>query len=96
MQSDEFEWDDAKAVANLKKHRVSFEAARLVFDDLSALDRGEEGGNAEEARYLSTGMVNGVLLTVAYTHREDRIRIISARKATRHEQREYDRSKAPE
>ena len=43
-----------------------------------------------------TGMVNSVILTVVYIERGDRIRIISARKATTHEEREYDRSQTPE
>jgi uncharacterized DUF497 family protein len=83
MRDDRFEWDDAKAQANLEKHEVSFEAARLVFDEIE--DRGEYG----EDRFIAIGMVGGRLLTVAYTERDGRIRIISARKATRREQDSY-------
>jgi uncharacterized protein len=88
----EFEWDDAKAAANLRKHNVSFPLATRAFDDLFALveqDFGEEFG---EERFLITGMVDGVLVMVVYTERGDRIRIISARKANSYEQRRYYRS----
>jgi uncharacterized DUF497 family protein len=89
---DEFEWDEIKGRTNLVKHGVSFVAARLVFDDVFALERLDCGGTPAEARYVTTGMANAVLLTVVYTERGERIRIISARKATRHEQKEYYRS----
>ena len=96
MDGDEFEWNDAKAQSNLAKHGVGFEAAYRVFGDAFALDRLDSEIEPCEMRYLITGMVNGVLLTVVYTERGDRIRIISARKATRHEQREYYRSQTAE
>jgi uncharacterized protein len=89
---EEFEWDRAKARSNLTKHGVSFEAARQVFDDVFALEQFDYVGDPPEPRCIITGMANGVILTVAYTERGDRIRIISARKATTHEQREYYRS----
>ena len=92
MQIDEFEWDANKARTNLLKHGVSFTAARLVFDDVFALERLD--ASDVEVRYVITGMANGILLTVVYTERGERTRIISARKATRHEQREYYGSQA--
>jgi uncharacterized DUF497 family protein len=93
---DEFEWDEVKAQSNLAKHGVSFEAARRVFDDVFALERLDFSGTPAEHRYVATGMANLVLLTVVYTERAERIRIISARKATRHEQQEYYRSQTAE
>jgi uncharacterized DUF497 family protein len=96
MNDDEFEWDAAKAESNLSKHNVSFEAARRVFDDVFACERRDAEGGADEIRYVITGVVNGVILTVVYTDRGDRARIISARKATTHEQREYYRSQTAE
>ncbi len=96
MPQDEFEWGADKARRNLAKHGVSFQAARLVFDDVFALDRLDDAGGGGEVRYIVTAMANGVLLTVVYTERGARIRIISARKATRHEQREYYQSQATE
>jgi uncharacterized DUF497 family protein len=91
MQSDEFEWDDAKAEANLRKHRISFRAASRVFDDVFALIEQDVSEDYDENRYLATGLVEGLLITVAYTERDDRVRIISARKANKNEQRAYDR-----
>ena len=81
----EFEWDAAKAVANLKKHRVSFEAARSVFFDEFALQFFDETHSSEEDRFLMLGMSSTAnLLLVCHCEREQgtKIRIISARKAT--------------
>ena len=87
-----FEWDTAKAKANLKKHRVSFETATRVFADPFAIttqDRIEDG----EYRWQTLGMVDGVvLLLVAHTLQEvedggELIRIISARRADPNEKR---------
>ena len=88
----EFEWDADKAEANLRKHRIAFEAARWVFRDDFAVEWPDTDLPYREMRFVITGMVDGGLLRVVYTERNDRIRIISARKATRHEQREYYRS----
>jgi uncharacterized DUF497 family protein len=92
MDGGEFEWDEAKARSNLAKHEVSFEAARLFFDDVFALDRFGLDNDPGETRYVITGLVNGVMWTVFYAERDDRTRIISARKATRSEEDEYYRS----
>lgn len=89
MRDDRFEWDDRKAATNLRKHDVSFDLARLVFDDPMALD--ELDDEESEDRFARLGMVNGVLLMVIYTQRRDRIRIISARKADKNEQTDYFR-----
>ena len=96
MADDEFECDAAKAQNNLAKHLVGFEAARRVFDDAFALDRHDIGSRGGEVRYVITGMVDGALLTVVYTERGERTRIISARRATKHAQREYYRSQTSE
>jgi uncharacterized protein len=96
IANEEFEWDAAKAQSNLAKHLVDFAAARRVFDDAFALDRLDRGGGASEIRYIIMGMVNGVLLTVVYTERGARTRIISARRATKHEHREYYCNQTPE
>lgn len=96
MDADEFEWDAAKAERNLVKHGVSFEAARCVFDDVFAFERFDFDSEPGEIRHVVTGIVNDVILTVVYTERGERIRIISARKATKHEQREYYRSQTAE
>ena len=90
-----FEWDENKNRRNLAKHKVSFETARLVFDDphvLSIQDRVVEG----EERWQTVGMVFGTVLFVGHTYREQAgdevIRLISARKAIAHERRAYAKS----
>ncbi len=90
-----FEWDDAKAETNLRKHGVRFEEAALVFNDplaVSVQDRIENG----EERWQTIGMVGAcLLLLVAHTVRfEDEgievVRIISARRVDRKERRRYE------
>ena len=89
-----FEWDEKKSRRNLAKHKVSFETATLVFDDphsLSRFDRIQDG----EERWLTLGFVGGVVvLLVAHVDYEEDgeaiVRIISARKATRHERKVYE------
>ena len=89
MQDDQFEWDDDKARANLARHKLSFEAARAVFEDVAAIDELDDRENYGEERFNRTGLTNGVLVTVCYTEREDRYRIISARRATKREHEAY-------
>jgi uncharacterized DUF497 family protein len=89
MNETEFEWDAVKAEGNLTKHGVSFIAATYVFDDIFALECLDYDSQPSEIRYMIIGAVNGIVLTVVYTERGERIRIISARKATKHEQKEY-------
>ena len=92
----EFEWHPGEAEANLRKHGIAFEAARRVFKDGFAIETPDADLPYGEARFVITGMVDGRLLRVVFTERKGRIRIISARKATRHEQREYYRSQTDE
>lgn len=87
MRDDRFEWDDRKAALNLRRHEVDFDAARAVFDDDDAIDDPDD--DPDELRFRRVGMSDGLILTVIYTERGRRIRIISARKATTHEQRDY-------
>jgi len=88
----QFDWDPAKARANLANHGVSFERARLVFSDALALIEDDE--EASEVRWRITGMADGVLLRVVYTESESDddlvIRIISARRLTQAERRQYE------
>ena len=91
----EFEWHDAKAEANLDAHGVSFELARTVFKGPFAIERLDDREDYGEERFVIVGMAEGhVLLFVAYTERQERIRIISARRATQHEQDDYFRQNA--
>ena len=89
MQDENFEWDDDKNAANYAKHGVSFEQARLVFKDAFAIEEYDDRVDYGEERLIIIGMAEGVLIFVAYTERDDRVRIISARRATSHEQSDY-------
>jgi uncharacterized protein len=85
-----FGFDPAKAATNLKKHRVSFADAEGVFHDPLAIHR--EDPDAEgEARFVAVGTSStGQILVVVYTLRGNDIRLISARRATRREVKDYE------
>jgi uncharacterized DUF497 family protein len=93
METPEFEWDDEKAVSNLKKHDVSFEEGATIFNDpLIATIFDPDHSEAEE-RYISVGIsVQGRLLVVVHTDRSARIRLISCRKATNVERKAYEKN----
>ena len=87
-----FEWDLAKATSNLRKHKVSFEAAQSVFYDELAVQFFDEEHSGAEERFLMLGMSSdGRLLLVCHCERSsgEVIRIISARKATASEAKFY-------
>ena len=86
-----FEWDEEKAKANLKNHRVSFEEATTVFSDPFSITIPDPDRSAEEQRYIDMGNSDrGRVLVVVYTERGATIRIISCRKATPTERRRYE------
>jgi uncharacterized protein len=91
----EFEWDDAKAASNLRDHGVSFAQATAAFRDPFAVEWIDDRRAYGEERIILLGMKDGQILTVVYTERNTRIRIISARRATKHEQDLYFRQNAP-
>jgi uncharacterized DUF497 family protein len=87
----EFEWDPDKAARNLAKHGVPFHEAATVFGDPLAMTYFDPDHSDDEDRFLTFGHSNtGQLLVVSHTDREDRTRIISARRATRKETRQYE------
>jgi len=88
----EFEWDPHKAVINEKRHGINFSEATTVFGDPLELTISDPEHSFGEYRFLSIGKSNaGNLLVVSYTELQpNKIRIISARKATRQEQRYYE------
>ncbi len=87
----DFEWDERKANSNYAKHGVTFEAAKEAFRDPFALTELDCDETAEE-RWRVIGLTQAGVLFVVYTERNGGvIRIISARKATRHEQNHYNR-----
>jgi uncharacterized DUF497 family protein len=86
-----FEWSAEKAAANLAKHKVPFNEARPVFGDPQAITIDDPDSSAGENRLLTKGMSERWrLLVVAHTYREGVIRIISARRATKNERRQYE------
>jgi uncharacterized protein len=87
-----FEWDARKAKSNLRKHGVSFDEACTVFDDFLALIFPDQDHSDGEEREIIVGhsILDRVLLVNFTEGSTDRIRIISARKATRREQKDYE------
>ena len=89
MNHDEFDWDPQKAISNLADHQVGFEHARGVFGDPFAIEFLDDREDYGEDRFVIIGMTEGRLLTVVYTLRADRTRLISARRAEPRERRRY-------
>jgi len=84
----QFEWDEAKRLANLRKHGVDFADAPAIFEGETvtvADDRFDYG----ETRYMTLGLLRNLVILVVHTESDDVIRIISARKATRYEEKTY-------
>ena len=91
MENAEFEWGDDKAKKNLEKHGVSFEEAATIFNDPRVATIVDPDHSEKEERFVSLGMsFIRRLLSVAHTDREKRIRLISARKATKTERKTYE------
>ena len=87
----DFEWDDAKAVANAGKHGVPFSETATVFGDDLSMTYGDPDHSDDEDRYITIGVSESRrLLVVSHTDREGRTRIISARLATRNEKTFYE------
>ena len=89
-----FEWDDAKGAANFRKHGVTFEQAAYAFCDPFAVEWIDARAAYGEERVILLGMSGGQILSVVYTERGERLRIISARRATKHEKDNYYRQNA--
>ena len=86
-----FEWDPAKAKTNLSKHGVSFEEAATVFGDILSLTIPDPAHSQVEDRSITVGQSHsGKLLVVVHTERGDNIRIVSARRASRRERKQYE------
>jgi uncharacterized DUF497 family protein len=90
----EFEWDDEKAARNLAKHGVLFQDAATVFGDPLSNTYFHPDHSDDEDRFLTIGhTAAGHLLIVSHTDRGERIRIISARRATRKEKKAHEDGK---
>ncbi|MDR2924943.1 MAG: BrnT family toxin [Azoarcus sp.] len=91
----EFEWDSKKAALNLKKHGVAFEEAAQIFCDSCRIETYDGRENYGEDRFATVGLVRSAVLHVLYTVRgKERIRLISARKATSDEKNRYGQANA--
>ena len=87
----QFEWDSRKAAINLRDHKVSFEEAATALEDELSLTGDDPDHSIAEARQITFGVSSaGRLLVVSHTERGERIRIISARLATRTERKLYE------
>lgn len=95
MQFD-FEWDSRKAKSNIGKHNISFERATTIFRDPNILSIPDAEHSESEERWLTMGLdESGILLVISHTFKNMnaencRIRIISARKATKTEEKQYE------
>ncbi len=87
-----FEWDENKSELNLKKHGIDFKEGKTVFNDPFAITINDPGHSDSEERYIDIGVSSkGRILIVWYTERNDNIRIIGCRKATRFEREQYEK-----
>lgn len=84
-----FEWGEIKAEDNYVKHGVTFGLAKRVFEDPFAIEFLDDREDYGEERFVIIGLADAQVLYVACTERDDAIRIISARRATKHEQKAY-------
>ena len=84
----EFEWDENKRKANIRKHGIDFVDIPVVFDGETVTIEDERFAYGEQ-RFVTLGLLQGRVVAVVHTERADHIRIISARKATKYEQRSY-------
>lgn len=93
MKYIQFEWDNNKAKLNIQKHGISFEEAATVFEDEEALLRDDPDHSEYEDRFLLLGMssqANILIVCHCYRGDDDIIRLISARKATKNEAKQYN------
>ena len=84
------DWDADKRLTNLRKHSLDFVDAETVFDGYTVTIE-DVRRSYHEQRFLTFGLLQGQVVAVAHTERSDRIRIISMRKASKHEERAYYR-----
>jgi uncharacterized DUF497 family protein len=83
-----FEWDEAKRHGNIEKHGIDFADLEPLFDGATVMMLDERFDYGEE-RFITLGLLNGIVLVIAHTETETVIRLISARKATRNEEKSY-------
>ena len=87
----QFEWDGKKSQSNKRKHGIAFEEASTIFSDPLSITIHDPAHSIGEDRFITIGRsINDKLIVVVHTERDDIIRIISARKATRNEKGQYE------
>ncbi len=90
----QFEWDDQKNRANFKKHGIWFEEAQTIWADIRSVEFLDSQENVGEERFIRVGLSTSLnVLLVVFCEREEgeKVRIISARKATRREKEQYEK-----
>ena len=92
MKTEDYEWDDTKVEVNFRKHKVRFEHAVSACEDPFAVVEFDDSQNYGEDRFILIGRIPDGILTVAYTERRNRRRIISAREANSYERQIYNRA----
>lgn len=83
-----FEWDEDKRLANIKKHGIDFVDVPAMFDGVAVTIEDDRFAYAED-RYITLGLLKSRVIVVAHTDNDEVIRIISARKATKNEEKRY-------
>jgi uncharacterized protein len=81
----QYTWDEAKRKSNLRKHRLDFADAKIVFSNLT-LTFEDNRFNYEDERFITMGLLDSEVVIIAHTEQEETTRIISMRKATKHEE----------
>lgn len=90
----DFEWDEEKALVNVRKHGIDFDTASLVFFDPGRIEEYDVEHSTDEDRWMTIGLVYATILFVVYTEHNKTIRIISARKADKYEQKDYNQAQS--
>ena len=90
----EFEWDEAKAASNLAKHGVKFGDAAMALLTGTVVRKRDTRRDYGEDRWIALARVSEAILSIVYTVRSDSIRIISARRANRHEREAYQQTES--
>jgi uncharacterized DUF497 family protein len=83
-----FEWDEAKRQSNLHKHRLDFTDTETVFSSVTFTFE-DDRFEYDEDRFITLGLLDETVVVIAHTEREDIVRVISMRKATKNEQKLY-------
>jgi hypothetical protein len=84
-----YEWDEAKRLTNIEDHEIDFVDAQEIFDGDIVVVEDDDRFDYGERRFLALGLMNGEVIAVVYTERGDNLRLISARKASKHEEKRY-------